>query len=70
LFGGVSKAGEIGTLPKTSLPVPVLRVAKAKKQQWLGLVFAKFMRQIEWNKLHKACESKSQKVHLHSLLHV
>jgi hypothetical protein len=28
LFGGVSKAGEIGTLPKTSLPVAVLRVAK------------------------------------------
>jgi hypothetical protein len=26
LFGGVSKAGEIGTLPKTSLPVAVLRV--------------------------------------------
>ncbi len=30
LFGGVSKAGEIRTLPKTSLPVAVLRVAKGR----------------------------------------
>ncbi len=30
LFGGVSKAGEIRTLPKTSLPVAVLRVAKRR----------------------------------------
>jgi hypothetical protein len=30
LFGGVSKAGGIRTLPKTSLPVAVLRVAKGQ----------------------------------------
>jgi hypothetical protein len=30
LFGGMSKAGEIRTLPKTSLPVAVLRVAKGR----------------------------------------
>jgi hypothetical protein len=30
LFGGVSKVGEIRTLPKTSLPVAVLRVAKGR----------------------------------------
>jgi len=30
LFGGVSKAGGIRTLPKTSLPVAVLRVAKGR----------------------------------------
>jgi hypothetical protein len=29
-FGGVSKAREIRTLPKTSLPVAVLRVAKRR----------------------------------------
>jgi hypothetical protein len=30
LFGGVSKAGDIRTLLKTSLPVAVLRVAKGR----------------------------------------
>jgi hypothetical protein len=30
LFGGMSKAGEIRTLPKPSLPVAVLRVAKGR----------------------------------------
>jgi hypothetical protein len=38
LFGGVSIAGEIGTLPKTSLPVAVLRASKARHQDVMAIM--------------------------------